>query len=248
MTEGKRFLVDVGIRDLQFPIRCASREDSNGQNTIANISFNARIMQEFESRWLNKFIQILHHHCDNISTITLRKNIWDYYNELKANTVKISFEYPFFAEKVTPISKQKCLVKYKCNYTCKVSSIKNQSKIFFRMDIPIITTHPDSLENIPRRLFEQLSVITIETESETEVFPENLIDIVNKYTLAPVYSFLTEDDQDYLIEKIHSEQKHSVLVVDAIKEELARNRDLDWFSVKSANHSILYPYKTLIDT
>ncbi len=116
------------------------------------------------------------------------------------------------------------------------------------MDIPIITTHPDAFKTKPRGLFGQLSVITIETESETEVFPENLVDIVDKYALAPVYSFLTEEDQDYLIEKIHSEQKHSVLVLDDIKEELARNRDLDWFSVKCTNHSLLHPYKTLIDT
>ena len=62
MKEDKRFLVDVGMRDLPFPIKVASKVDSHGQSTIASISIAARIMHEFEARWIDKFIEILHQH------------------------------------------------------------------------------------------------------------------------------------------------------------------------------------------
>lgn len=248
MTEGKRFLVDVGIRDFPFPIRCASRENPDGQKTIADISVSTRIMQYFEAGWIDRFIRILHSHREDISTSSLRKNIWDYYDELQAKNVEITLEYPFFVVKETPVSKQKCLVSYRCKYTCRAPSINGQPKILFRIDAPIITTHPQSHRNKPQALFGQLSIITVETESEKEIYPEDLVDMIDKNALTPVYSFLAEEDQDYLVDKIHTEQKHSVVVVDQIKEELGQQPDLEWFYVKCVNHSMLHPYKTFIDT
>jgi len=102
MKDEKRFLVEVGMKDLPFPIKVASKGNSDGQATIANISINARIMHEFEAGWIDKFIQVVHQHRDRIGTKSLRDNIADYVKELKASTVRIDFEYPYFIEKRTP--------------------------------------------------------------------------------------------------------------------------------------------------
>jgi hypothetical protein len=55
MVEQKKFLVDVEMRDLPFPLRVISKNDSEGQPTVANIAICARIMQEFEARWIDAF-------------------------------------------------------------------------------------------------------------------------------------------------------------------------------------------------
>ena len=62
MVDKKKFLVDVGMNNLPFPMRVFSKANKDGQQTIANISIHARIMQTFEARWIDKFIQILHEH------------------------------------------------------------------------------------------------------------------------------------------------------------------------------------------
>jgi len=62
MEDGKRFLVDVGLQNLPFPITVTPKRDSEGQSTVASISVKARILREFEARWIDKFIQILHQH------------------------------------------------------------------------------------------------------------------------------------------------------------------------------------------
>ena len=53
MKDEKRFLVDVGMKDLPFPIKVESKANPDGQATIANISINARIMHEFEAGWID---------------------------------------------------------------------------------------------------------------------------------------------------------------------------------------------------
>jgi GTP cyclohydrolase I len=66
--------------------------------------------------------------------------------------------------------------------------------------------------------------------------------------LVPIYSFLTEEDEMFVIQKVHSEEKSSVIVTDEIKEELAQNGVIDWYSVRSSNYGMLHSYSTVIGT
>jgi len=247
MTEEKRFLVDVGMKDLPFPMRVTSKAYPEGQATIANISINARIMHEFEARWIDKFIQIVHQHRGKIGTNTLRVNVFDYLERLKASAVTIDFEYPFFIEKVTPVSKEKCLVRYLCTYSVKAHSTEKNVAIIFKTNVPVVTTYPASTKE-PNGLFGQLSVMNVVIQSQNDIYPEDIVELVDKHALAPVYSFLTEADQAFLIDKIHSDKKTSVVVIDEIKGVLARNGDIEHYSVSCSNFGMLHSYSTVIGT
>ncbi|MGA2623733.1 MAG: GTP cyclohydrolase, FolE2/MptA family [Bacteroidota bacterium] len=247
MKKDKRFIVDVGMKDLPFPIKVASKTMPDGQPTIGNISINAHIMHEFETSWIDKFIQIVHQHREVIGTSTLSKNILDYVREFNDAPVRIDFEYPFFVEKLTPVSKEKCLVRYRCTYSAKASSIQ-KPKVLFKIEIPVLTTYPQSTLLVLKRLFAQLSVVVIEVESSKEIFAEDLVELVDKHALAPIYSFLTPEDQDFIIQKAHKESKTSLVMVDEIKDELAHKPDIEWYSVKSSNFGMLHSYSTIIGT
>ncbi|OGJ97119.1 MAG: hypothetical protein A2453_12395, partial [Candidatus Raymondbacteria bacterium RIFOXYC2_FULL_50_21] len=247
-NDEQRFLADVGMENLPFPIKVSSKTNADGQATIATISIQARIMQEFEAQWIDTFIQILHQHRETIGAKSLRKNILDYLKALNASVVRVDFQFPQFVEKITPVSKEKCLVRYLCTFSAKVSSLDNKPKMFFKTKIPVITTYPVSLEKKPKGLFGQLSTVAIEAESSIDIFLEDLVDIVDRHALAPVYSFLTQDDQNFIIDKIHSEKKTSVVMLDEIKDELAYNRSIDWYSVSCSNYGMLHYYNTVIAT
>lgn len=248
METEKRFLVDVGMAGLPFPVKVISEKNPDGQQTIAKISINARIMKEFEAKWIDKFIKIAHSHMGKIGTKTLRTNILDYLNDLNATTVKIDFEYPFFAEKMTPVSNEKCLVNYQCMYSGKASRIEKESKTIFRISVPALTTYPVSDIKQKSSLFAQTSIIDVEIESVRDIFPEELIAVVDRHALSPVYSFLTEEDQKFLINKLHSEKKTSVVMLDEIKEELSLNKDITWYRLQCSNYGILHSYHTIIST
>lgn len=248
MSEEKRFLVDVGMKGLRFPIKVISKVNPDDQPTVADISINARIMQEFEARWIDKFIQIVHSHRDRIGTKTLRANIMDYLKELHATMVKIDFDYPFFIEKMTPVSKERCLVCYQCSYSAKVSSVKETPRVIFKIKIPVITTYPASKSEESKGLFGQLSIMDIEIESRKDIYPEDLVEIADRHSLSLVYSFLTEKDQSFIIQKVHSEKKTSVVTIDEIKDELARNRNIESYQIRCSNFGMLHSYSTIIAT
>lgn len=70
----------------------------------------------------------------------------------------------------------------------------------------------------------------------------------DRCALSPVYSFLSEEDQISIIQKVHSEQKSSVVMTDEIKDALAHNRAVDWYSVRCSNFGMLHSYSTVIGT
>ncbi len=248
MKEDKRFLQDVGMSELPFPMIVPSRDNKEGQHTIAQISIVARIMHEFEARWIDKFVQIVHQHQEHIGAETLNGNILDYMKELNATKVKVDFNYPFFFEKRTPVAKESCLVRYMCTYSASVSKSDLKPKTSLKISIPCITSYPASDSDKPGGLFGQLSSVEIEVQFQKEIYPEDLIEIVDKHALVPVYSFLTEDDQAYVINKVHTELKTSVVMIDEIKDELANMRDIEGYSVSCSNFGMLHSYSTFIGT
>jgi len=248
MDSEKRFLVDVGLKDLPFPIKALSKVEPGGQATVAGISIEARLMHEFEAGWIDRFIQVVHAHRERIGTSTLRQNIADYMKELQATMVKVSFEYPYFIEKRTPVSKEKCLVKYNCGFSAKVPSLDGKATVFFWVAVPCITTYPVSDPKTGNGLLGQLSTVVIETQSQKDVYAEDLVDLVDRHALAPLYSFLTQEDQRHLIEQIHSKRKNAVVMVDEIKSALAADRSLEFYSVRCMNFGMLHSYSTVIGT
>lgn len=248
MPEQKRFLVDVAMNGLPFPMKVASRIQPGGQTTVATINVSARIHNEFEARWIDKFICVLHQHRDTIGTDYLWNNIREYAAELKADRIRIDYEYPFFIDKLTPVSKHKNLIRYLCRYSSKFSALNDTPKIIFKIDVPVITTDPASFPDKAGGLYGQLSIVSVEVESQKDIYPEDIVDLVEKHALAPVYSFLTPEDKLHLIQKVHSEKKSSVVVTDEIREQLAKNDDITWYAVRCANHGMLHSYSTVVGT
>jgi len=248
MKHEKRFMQDVGLVDLPLPLKVYSKLNKEGQYTNAKISITARIMQEFEARWIDKFIQIIHQHRNNIGLESLKVNIFDYMKDLNATKVKVDFKYPFFVEKTTPVSKEKCLVQNHCTYSASIAKSDLEPKVTLKLSVPCITTYPASSPNKPGGLFGQTSKVDIEVRSKNNIYPEELIEIVDKHSLMPVYSFLTEEDQEFVIKKIHSVQKTSVVMVAEIKEELTHLKDIEWYSVKCSNSSMIHSHSTFIAT
>ena len=110
MTEENKFLQDVGMKGLAIPLIVNSKLNPDGQHTVADVSISARIMHDFRAEWIDTFIQTLHKHGIGTVQKSLRTNIVDYLNLLNASAVKVDIDYPFFIEKTTPVSKEKCLV------------------------------------------------------------------------------------------------------------------------------------------
>jgi GTP cyclohydrolase I len=205
-------------------------------------------MQRFEARWIDSFIGVLHRQKDEIGIEWLTNNVEAYLDELNASKVCVDFTFPFFIEKLTPVSKEHCLVRYMCTRSAKLFSAHSQPTSTLQMEIPCITSYPVSSAPELGGLFGQLSIFDITVESDRDVFPEELVEIVDGHAVAPLYSFLTEEDQKFIIDQVHSIEKTSVVVTDEVKDELAQDRAISSYHVRCSNYGMLRSYSTFLAT
>jgi len=244
MPDNKRHLVDVDLNDFIFPIKVSSPTYDDGMPTVAKINIHARINHDFAARWIEKFIGILHQHRDTIGSNSLKTNVMDYLNEFKANKAQVFFEYPYFVEKVTPLSGKKDLVPYQCVYSVSVSCTDNCPKSTLKVRIPTITTDPASKPDKEHGLFAQKSICTTEIESDVEVFPEELVSLVDRHALIPIHSYLSLEDKAHLIETTHTKCKSSVVMIEEIQEELDKKNYINWYKIKCNNYGLLNLHNT----
>ncbi len=248
MKEEERFLVEVGIRDVRVPITANSRASADGQHTVASVSIFARIMREFEAAWIDRFIQILHQSKREARIDSMQSIVRECRESFRAEFVGLEMSYPVFVQKKTPVSTETCLVEYACSYSAVFPSVEHGTKVTFEIKIPCITTYPVSELDGAGGLLAQLSVVSIKALSKSDLFPEDLVTIVDSHALAPMYSFLTLEDQKEIIERVHSRRKTSVVLVDEIKEDLALDKKIDFYTVRCGNFGLLHSFSTLIAT
>ena len=176
-------------------------------------------------------------------------NIQDYHKKLNANSVHVEMAFPFFYEKRTPVSHEKCLVRYQCTYLASYPSVSRKGlRTTLRINCPVITSDPLPANGNAGCAFGQLSHVQLEVIPKGELYPEDLIELVDRHALAPVYSYLTPDDQRNLAQRISHERKTSVVMVDEIKTDLACDSSVDWYFVSCSNYGMLHVYNTAIST
>jgi GTP cyclohydrolase IB len=239
-------LLEVGVTDLPYPVRVPSRADPQGQPTVARVSIEASVAREFEADWVDRLLQVLHAHRERISAGALKQDIGAYLEALHAEMVEVSLEYPFFVEKRTPRTGQKCLVKYDCRYCVVALSPGVAPRVFFKIAVPCITTGPSPDGRRRGASIGQVSTVTLETESQRDVYPEDLVALVDRNALAPLYSFLGPEDRDDVLRRIRTQRRTSVEMVERVRGELAADPGLGFYSVRCLDSSFLRSYRTLI--
>lgn len=248
MPDKKRYLVDVGMDDFAFPFRVAARDVPEGVPTVGKISVHARINQEFEARWIDRFARVLHQHRDTVGTHSLKRNVHDYLEALRADSVSVSLHCPYFVEKKTPVSGLPCLVGHECTYRAKLSSFDGQAKSSLTVEVPTLTTDPGSSSDQPGSLFAQPTLVTVEIASSADMYVEDIVEPIDHFALIPVYSFLTPEDQKHLVGLAHSRSVSSVVLTEAVKGYLAPREDIDWYRVVCRNRGLLHQYSTEVST
>ena len=99
MNDEKRFLAEVGIRDVRLPIKVPSRNNPDGQRTVGSANIQARIMREFEPAWIDRFIQILHHSKRELGIENMRSSCTNARKHSKLSLLPLKSSTPFLSKR-----------------------------------------------------------------------------------------------------------------------------------------------------
>jgi len=221
----------AGVKSIKYPITVLDKKNKT-QHTIATINMYVDLPYHFKGTHMSRFIEILNRYRQGINI----KNLYTILNEMKkklsAQSAHIEIEFPYFIEKIAPVSKAKSLMEY----TCKLwGSLNDEVDICLGVEVPVTTLCPCSKEMSKKGAHNQRGIVSVKVRFKKFFWIEDVIKIAEKSASSEVYSLLKRPDEKHVTEKAYENPMFVEDVVRSVAQKLEKNPNIIWFSVESEN-------------
>jgi GTP cyclohydrolase I len=227
----------VGIKDIRHPVLVKDRSQGV-QHTIASFNMYVELPHNFKGTHMSRFVEILNSHDMEISVESFRDMLAEMRRRLEANTGHIEMSFPYFINKAAPISGVKSLMDYQVAFVGEITGDKNVMTI--KVVVPVTSLCPCSKEISQYGAHNQRSHVTLTVRTNTFVWIEDLIDLVENQASCQLYGLLKRPDEKYVTEKAYENPK---FVEDMVRDVAARlNADdrIDAYVVESENFESIH--------
>ncbi len=234
----RRLPIDkVGIKDIRHPVRVKDRSQGE-QHTVANFNMYVELPHNFKGTHMSRFVEILNSHDMEISVESFRDMLSEMAERLEARTGHIEMSFPYFINKSAPISGVKSLMDYQVAFVGEIRGGRDIMTI--KVVIPVTSLCPCSKEISRYGAHNQRSHVTLAVRTNTFVWIEDLIDLVEQEASCELYGLLKRPDEKYVTERAYDNPK---FVEDMVRDVAARlNADgrIDAYRVESENFESIH--------
>jgi GTP cyclohydrolase I len=228
----------VGVKNIRYPVTVLDRVHGR-QQTVASINMYVNLPKEFKGTHMSRFIEILNEyhgeiHIHNFATIleTMKQR-------LQAESAHLEITFPYFIEKLSPVSASSGLMEYGCRLMGSLSDQYGYDLVA-QVSVPITTVCPCSKEISDSGAHNQRGVVRLAVRFKRFVWLEELIKLVESEASCDVYSVLKRPDEKYVTEKAYSNPKFVEDVVRDIAARLKEDANITWYSVDSENFESIH--------
>lgn len=221
----------AGVKSIKYPITVLDKKNKT-QHTIATINMYVDLPYHFKGTHMSRFIEILNRYRKGINVKNLSTILEEMKKKLSAKSAHIEIEFPYFIEKIAPVSKAKSLMEY----TCKLwGSLNDDIDICLGVEVPVNTLCPCSKEMSKKGAHSQRGIISVKVRFKKFFWIEDVIKIAERSASCEVYSLLKRPDEKYVTEKAYDNPMFVEDIVRNVAKKLEKNPDITWFSVESEN-------------
>ena len=146
------------------------------QHTIANFNMYVELPHNFKGTHMSRFVEILNAHDMEISVESFKDMLAEMAERLEAKVGHIEMSFPYFINKAAPVSGVKSLMDYHVSFVGEVRDGKHVTTI--KVVIPVTSLCPCSKEISDYGAHNQRSHVTLAVRTNTFVWIEDLIDLV----------------------------------------------------------------------
>ena len=235
-------LAKVGVKGLEYPVRVLDKVKKN-QYTTAKVDLFADLPKHFKGAHMSRFIEIFHQYRDDLTMPRFMEMLSAIRVELDAESAFGTMTFPYFVEKIAPVSRLPGIMSYRCLYQGRVNQKKDSMgyrHFTVAVSVPVTTVCPCSKAISERGAHNQRGIVTVELELGPFFWIEDIITIVESAASSPVYSLLKREDEKYITEHAYDNPR---FVEDLVREVYTKIRDMNQFprfSVEAENFESIH--------
>jgi GTP cyclohydrolase I len=227
----------VGIKDIRHPIRVRDRSGGE-QHTIANFNMYVNLPHNFKGTHMSRFVEILNQYEREISVHSFKHILGEMVERLEAEAGHIEMSFPYFVNKAAPVSGVESLMDYDVTF---LGEIKDGKKVTtLKVLVPVTSLCPCSKKISDYGAHNQRSHVTLTVRTNTFVWIEDIIDIVEKTASCELYGLLKRPDEKYVTEQAYNNPKFVEDMVRDIAGKLNEDKRIDGYIVESENFESIH--------
>ncbi len=236
--DGRKIPINkVGIKDIRHPVRVKDRSQGE-QHTIAQFNMYVELPHNFKGTHMSRFVEILNEYEPEISVESFKDILAETARRLDAETGHIEMSFPYFITKTAPVSGVKSLMDYEVTLIGEFSQGKYAMTI--KVIVPVTSLCPCSKEISRYGAHNQRSHVTVTVRTNTFVWIEDLIELVEKQASSELYGLLKRPDEKYVTEHAYENPKFVEDMVRDVASVLNADERIDAYVVESENFESIH--------
>ena len=227
----------VGIKDIRHPVRVKDRGQGE-QHTIAQFNMFVELPHNFKGTHMSRFVEILNNHEPEISVESFRDMLVEMSDRLEAKTGHIEMSFPYFIKKTAPVSGVESLMDYQVSF---IGEVNNKiDTMIIKVVVPVTSLCPCSKKISDYGAHNQRSHVTITVQTNSFVWVEDLIDLVENQASSELYGLLKRPDEKYVTEQAYDNPKFVEDMVRDIAAELNADERINAYTIESENFESIH--------
>jgi len=158
---------------------------------------------------------------------------------LNAASATIEMAFPYFIEKLAPVSHSAGLMDYNCRILGSSDS-NGKVDLVSEVIVPITSVCPCSKEISDVGAHNQRGEVRLETRFKKFIWLEDMIELVEASSSCDVYSVLKRVDEKEVTERGYTNAKFVEDIVRDIAKRLISDTNITWFSVSAENFESIH--------
>ena len=240
----------VGVKNLRFPIQIRDRPQegeevsTHDQSTVATVQLTVDLPHHFKGTHMSRFVEVLHAHGSVLHVLNIRHILEELLSKLHAEQAHVVFEFPFFLEKVAPVSKAKSLMDYTVRFNAALSAkeknANEETDFIVTVIVPVTTLCPCSKAISASGAHNQRGQVTFSVRCTKAMWIEEMIRLVEDSASCELYSLLKRPDEKFVTEAAYA---NPVFVEDLVRNVAMRaeaDSNILWYRVEAENFESIH--------
>lgn len=227
----------VGIKGIRHPIKV--KDKSIGvQHTIATFNMYVHLPHNFKGTHMSRFVEILNEHEREISVESFDVILHEMVERLEAESGFIEMVFPYFVNKIAPVSGVQSLLDYE---VMLIGDVKNgKAAMTMKVVVPVTSLCPCSKKISERGAHNQRSHVTITLRTNEFIWIEDVIRIAEEQASCELYGLLKRPDEKYVTERAYDNPKFVEDMVRDVAAALTADKRIDAYTVESENFESIH--------
>ena len=227
----------VGIKGIRHPIQIRTRE-GQVQHTVGDFSMYVDLPHTRKGTHMSRFVEILNRRDTPISVENFKDLLNEMIGLLGAESGFIDVHFPYFVNKQAPVSGVSSYLDYDVHLMGAIGhdGVENRIKVV----VPVTSLCPCSKEISKYGAHNQRSHVTVEIETRSFVWIEELIDLIESEASCEIFGLVKRPDEKWVTEKAYENPKFVEDMVRDIAARLDKDERIQAYRIESENFESIH--------